>query len=37
MNTLPYIAAGVFIFAVGYVVFTLVSIANQAINLKDKK
>ena len=37
MSIMPYIAAGVFIFTVGYVVFTLVNIANQAMNLKDEK
>jgi len=37
MNTLPYITAAIFIIAVGYVVFTLVNIANQAMNLKDEK
>ena len=37
MNTLPYITAVIFIVAVGYVVFTLVNIANQAMNLKDEK
>jgi len=37
MDVLPYIGAGLVIFSVSYFVYTMISIANDAMKLKDNK
>ena len=37
MDTLVYIASGLFIFAVSFFAYTLITIANDAMKLKDNK
>ena len=37
MNILVYVSSLMFVFAVGYFVYTLVNIANDAMKLKGEK